>query len=298
MALLQKGDHIICSRSVFGTTTVLFEKYFKRFGVDVSFVKLTDVSDWNAALKANTKFLFLESPSNPLSEVVDLKVMADLAHQNGSLLVVDNTFCTPILQKPLSFGADIVVYSVTKYLDGQGRSMGGIVLGKKEHMTEVLTFVRTAGPTMAPFNAWLILKGLDTLKLRMDAHNAAALKLAQWLEKQPKVERVFYAGLESHPQYALAQKQVCGFGGVLSFEVIGDKDAAWRFIDATKLISITVNLGDTKSTIAHPATTTHGRLSPEERAASGIKDNLIRLAVGLESLDDLKADLERGLKAV
>lgn len=298
MALLQKGDHIICSRSVFGTTTVLFEKYFKRFGVDVSFVKLTDISDWKAALKSNTKFLFLESPSNPLSEVVDLKVMADLAHQNGSLLVVDNTFCTPILQKPLNHDADIVVYSGTKYLDGQGRSMGGMVLGKKEHMTEVLTFVRTAGPTMAPFNAWIILKGLDTLKLRMDAHNAATLKLAQWLEKQPKVERVFYAGLESHPQYALAQKQVCGFGGVLSFEVKGDKEAAWRFIDATKLISITVNLGDTKSTIAHPATTTHGRLSPEERIAAGIKDNLIRLAVGLESLDDLKADLERGLKAV
>jgi len=298
MALLQKGDHIICSRSVFGTTTVLFEKYFKRFGVDVSFVKLTDVSAWKAELKTNTKFLFLESPSNPLSEVVDLKVMADLAHQNGSLLVVDNTFCTPILQKPISWGADIVVYSATKYLDGQGRSMGGIVLGKKEHMTEVLTFVRTAGPTMAPFNAWLILKGLDTLKLRMDAHNAAALELAKWLENQPKVERVFYAGLESHPQYALAKKQVCGFGGVVAFEIKGDKDAAWRFIDATQLISITVNLGDTKSTIAHPATTTHGRLSPEERAASGIKDNLIRLAVGLESLDDLKADLERGLKAV
>lgn len=298
MALLKQGDHIICSRSVFGTTVVLFEKYFKRFGVDVTFVSLTDFSAWQQALQPNTKILFLESPSNPLGEIVDLKIMADLAHGNGSLLVVDNTFCTPILQKPISFGADIVVYSSTKYLDGQGRSMGGIVLGTQTHMTEVLTFIRTAGPTMAPFNAWLVLKGLETLKLRMDAHNQRAQALAQWLEKQAQVERVFYAGLESHPQHALAKKQVCGFGGVLAFEVKGGKEAAWRFIDATKLISITVNLGDVKTTIAHPATTTHGRLTPEERAAAGIKDNLIRLAVGLESLDDLKADLERGLNAV
>jgi O-succinylhomoserine sulfhydrylase len=298
MALLKQGDHILCSRSVFGTTIILFEKYFKKMGVDVSFVNLVDMDGWKKALQPNTKFLFLETPSNPLSELVDLKLMADLAHKNNSLLVVDNTFCTPILQRPLALGADIVVHSSTKYLDGQGRSMGGVVLGKKEYMTEVLTFVRTAGPTMAPFNAWLVLKGLETLKLRINACSDNALLLAKWLETQPGVQKVFYSGLESHPQYALAKQQQCGFGAVLSFEIKGDKEAAWRFIDATKLISITVNLGDTKSTIAHPATTTHGRLTPEDRTAAGINDNLIRLAVGLETLEDLKVDLLRGLKAI
>lgn len=298
MALLKQGDHIICSRSVFGTTVVLFEKYFKRFGVDVSFVPLTDLSAWEKVVQSNTKLLFLETPSNPLCEVVDIQLLADIAHKNDALLVVDNCLCTPALQQPINFGADIIIHSATKYIDGQGRCLGGVVAGRQEHMTEVLTFLRTAGPTLSPFNAWVLLKGLETLSLRMRAHSENALILAQWLEAHPKVERVYYSSLPSHPQYALAQKQQCGGSGVLSFEVKGDKEAAWRFVDATKLVSITANLGDAKSTITHPATTTHGRLTPEERAAAGIKDNLIRLAVGLESLDDLKTDLERGLKAV
>jgi O-succinylhomoserine sulfhydrylase len=298
MALLKQGDHIICSRSVFGTTVVLFEKYFKRFGVDVSFVPLTDLSAWEKALQKNTKLLFLETPSNPLCEVVDIQALADIAHKHNALLVVDNCLCTPALQQPINFGADIIIHSATKYIDGQGRCLGGVVAGRKEHMVEVLTFLRTAGPTLSPFNAWVLLKGLETLSLRMRAHSENALVLAQWLEAHAKVERVYYSSLPSHPQYALAQKQQCGGSGVLSFEVKGDKDAAWRFVDATKLVSITANLGDAKTTITHPGTTTHGRLSPEERAAAGIKDNLIRLAVGLESLGDLKADLERGLKAV
>lgn len=298
MALLKQGDHIICSRSVFGTTVVLFEKYFKRFGVDVTFVPLTDLSGWEKAIQPNTKLLFLETPSNPLCEVVDIQQLADIAHKKGALLVVDNCLCTPALQQPVNFGADIIIHSATKYIDGQGRCLGGVVAGRKEHMTEVLTFLRTAGPTLSPFNAWVLLKGLETLSLRMRAHSENALALAQWLEAHPKVERVYYSSLPSHPQYSLAQKQQCGGSGVLSFEVKGDKDAAWRFVDATKLVSITANLGDAKTTITHPGTTTHGRLSPEERAAAGIKDNLIRLAVGLESLADLKADLDRGLKAV
>jgi O-succinylhomoserine sulfhydrylase len=298
MALLKQGDHIICSRSVFGTTVVLFEKYFKRFGVEVTFVPLTDLGGWEKAIQKNTKLLFLETPSNPLCEVVDIAALADIAHKHNALLVVDNCLCTPALQQPVNFGADIIIHSATKYIDGQGRCLGGVVTGRKEHMAEVLTFIRTAGPTLSPFNAWVLLKGLETLSLRMRAHSEHALELAKWLESQANVERVYYSSLPSHPQYALAQKQQCGGSGVLSFEVKGNKDAAWRFVDATKLISITANLGDAKSTITHPATTTHGRLTLEERAAAGIKDNLIRLAVGLESIDDVKADLTRGLNAV
>lgn len=296
MALLSSGDHVICSRSVFGTTTVLFTKYLKKFGVEVDLVALTDISGWQSAIKSNTKLLFLETPSNPLCDVADVNAMADLAHNNNCLLVVDNCFCTPALQKPLALGADIVVHSATKFLDGQGRCMGGAVVGNKEHMAEVTAFLRTCGPTMSPFNAWVFLKGLETLRLRMEAHSKNSLELAQWLHDHPKVAKVHYAGLANHPGYDLASKQQRAFGGVLSFEVIpGTRDAAWQVIDATRIMSLTANLGDAKTTIVHPATTTHGRLSGAERDAAGISQALIRVAVGLESVNDLKKDLDRGL---
>jgi O-succinylhomoserine sulfhydrylase len=298
MALLKAGDHLVCSRSVFGTTNVVFNKYMGKFGVHVSFVKSTDYDEWQKAVNANTRLLFLETPSNPLSEVVDIRRVANIAHAANALLVVDNCFCTPALQKPLQLGADIVVHSATKYLDGQGRCLGGAVAGKAEQMNEVLGFIRSAGPSMSPFNAWVFLKGLETLKLRMDAHSAAALDIANWLERQAGVEKVFYSGLKNHPQHELAAKQQRGFGGVLAFSVKGDKAAAWRFIDATRLMSITANLGDVKTTIIHPATTTHGRLSVEDKKQAGITDNLIRISVGLEAVEDLKADLSRGLAAL
>jgi O-succinylhomoserine sulfhydrylase len=298
MALLQSGDHVVCSRSVFGTTTVLFSKYLKKFGVDVSFVPLADLAAWDKACTRKTKLLFLETPSNPLCEVVDINAVAKIAYAHGALLAVDNCFCTPALQQPLKLGADLVIHSATKYIDGQGRCVGGAVAGASKHIDEVLAFLRTAGPTMSPFNAWVFLKGLETLRLRMEAHSANALALAQWLEKQPGVEKVFYAGLPSHAGHALAKKQQRAFGGVLSFRVSGSKAEAWRFIDATKLVSLTANLGDTKTTIVHPATTTHGRLSPEDRVQAGITDNLIRLAVGLEDIEDLKQDMQRGLSAL
>ncbi|MDB6060776.1 MAG: O-succinylhomoserine sulfhydrylase [Verrucomicrobiaceae bacterium] len=303
MALLKSGDHVVCSRSVFGTTTVVFSKFLAKFGVDTTFVALTDNSAWADAIRANTKILFIETPSNPLNEIADIAALSQIAHQRGCLLVVDNCFCTPALQKPLALGADIVVHSATKYLDGQGRCLGGAVVGKREQLNEVLGFLRSAGPTMSPFNAWVFLKGLETLRLRMDAHSRNALELAQWLEQQPGVERVFYAGLESHPQHALAAKQQRGFGGVMAFSVRGanndlSKNAAWRFIDATRICSITANLGDVKTTIVHPATTTHGRISEQERTAAGITDNMIRVAVGLEDIDDLKIDMARGLAAL
>jgi O-succinylhomoserine sulfhydrylase len=298
MALLQAGDHVICSRDVFGTTTNLFLKYLVKFGLEVSFVGLTDLDAWQQAIKPNTKLLFCETPSNPLCEIADMAALADLAHQNDSLFVVDNCFCTPALQKPLKFGADLVVHSATKYLDGQGRCVGGSVVGNKKHIDEIVGFLRTCGPTMSPFNAWVFLKGLETLRLRMDAHSDNALALAQWLEQQNGISKVNYCGLESHPHKALAEKQQRGFGGVLSFQVEGDREAAWRFIDATSICSLTANLGDVKTTIVHPATTTHGRLTAEQRAEAGIADNLIRLAVGLEDLDDLKTDMNRGLAAL
>jgi O-succinylhomoserine sulfhydrylase len=297
-ALLKAGDHVVCSRSVFGTTTVVFTKYLAKFGVETTFVTLKDNNAWEAAIKPNTKLLFLETPSNPMNEVADLAAIAALAKARGALLVVDNCFCTPALQKPLALGADIVVHSATKYLDGQGRCLGGAVVGKKEQMTEVLGFIRSAGPSMSPFNAWVFLKGLETLRLRMDAHSRNALELAQWLQQQDKIEAVFYAGLESHPQHALAKKQQRGFGGVMAFRVKGGKNEAWKFIDATRVVSITANLGDVKTTIVHPATTTHGRISEQERQEAGITDNLIRVAVGLEDIDDLKADMQRGLDAL
>lgn len=298
MAHLQAGDHIVCSRSVFGTTTVLFTRYMEKFGVGVSLVSLTDLVAWQNAIRPQTKLLFLETPSNPLCDIADISAIAKIARESGSLLVVDNCFCTPALQRPLALGADLVVHSATKYLDGQGRCLGGAVVGSAELVDPILGFVRTCGPTMSPFNAWVFTKGLETLRLRMEAHSANAQMLAQYLAGCPDVEKVYYAGLEHHPGHELACKQQRAFGGVLSFRVKGDKAAAWRFIDAVKIMSLTANLGDTKTTIVHPATTTHGRLSAEEKSASGITDNLIRLAVGLEDPQDLIKDLQRGFAAL
>lgn len=298
MGLLQAGDHVVCSRSVFGTTNVLFEKYMKKFGVQTTFVPLTDVGAWQSAVTPHTKLFFLETPSNPLCEIADIRALADVAHQHGALLVVDNCFCTPALQKPLELGADIVIHSATKYIDGQGRCLGGAVVGRQKEMEEVFGVVRTCGPTMSAFNAWVFLKGLETLRLRMNAHADSALTLATWLESRPEVARVHYAGLPSHPQHELAKRQQSKFGGVVSFELKGGRDEAWRFIDATRLMSITANLGDAKTTITHPATTTHGRLSPEAKAAAGITEGLIRIAVGLEDIGDLQKDCERGFAAL
>lgn len=295
LALLRGGDHIVASRSLFGSTVSLFGNYLSRFGVETTFVALTDLSAWEAAIGPRTRLLFVETPSNPLTEVADIAALAELAHERGCLLVVDNCFCTPALQRPLELGADLVVHSSTKYLDGQGRCVGGAVAGRRGLTDEVFGFLRTAGPTMSPFNAWVFLKGLETLRLRMDAHSAAALALAGWLEAQPRVARVHYPGLASHPQHGLAARQQRASGGIISFEVEGGREAAWRLIDATRVLSITANLGDVKSTITHPATTTHARVSPEARAAAGIGEGLIRIAVGLEDLDDIKADLARGL---
>jgi len=295
MAHLKAGDHIVASQSLFGATTNTFNNYFKKFGVETSYVSATDVVEWQAAVRPNTKLFFLETPSNPLTEISDIAAIAAVAKGCGALLAVDNCFCTPILQRPLEQGADIVIHSATKYIDGQGRVLGGAVLGSKKLMEPVYGFLRTTGPTMSAFNAWVFLKGLETLKLRMDAHSANALQLAQWLEKQPNVARVFYPGLPSHPQHALAMKQQKTGGGIVAFEVKGGKAAAWKVIDNTKMLSITANLGDTKTTITHPATTTHARITPEARAAAGINDGLIRIAVGLEAVVDIQNDLARGL---
>lgn len=298
MSLCSAGDHILVSRSVFGATVSLFEKYFKRFGIAVDYVTLADIEAWQAACKPNTRLMFVESPSNPLAELVDIAALAAVARTQGAWLVVDNCFCTPALQQPLALGADIVIHSATKYIDGQGRCLGGVVAGRREQMNEVVGFLRTAGPSLSPFNAWVFLKGLETLRLRMQAHCASALQLATWLEQQPQIAKVYYAGLPSHPQHELACRQQRGFGAVVSFEVRGDQAAAWRFIDATRLLSITANLGDAKTTITHPATTTHGRLSAQARADAGIRDSLIRVAVGLEEVADIQADLALGLAAV
>ena len=294
LAFLAAGDHVVCSRAVFGTTNVLFEKYLKKFGVTTTFVSLTDLAEWQAAIQPATKLFFLETPSNPICEVADIPALANLAHQHGILLAVDNCFCTPALQKPLALGADLVIHSATKYLDGQGRALGGAVVGSHKLLEEVYGVVRTCGPSMSAFNAWIFLKGLETLRLRMEAHSVSALALAQWLSEQPQVAQVNYAGLPSHPQHELAAKQQRAFGGVLSFVIKGEREAAWRFIDGTKIMSITANLGDAKTTITHPASTTHGRLSPEAKAAASISEGLIRIAVGLEDINDLKADCLRG----
>ncbi|MDD3380608.1 MAG: O-succinylhomoserine sulfhydrylase [Rugosibacter sp.] len=297
MALMSAGEHIVSSRSIFGATQQLFGTIFSRFGIETTFVDSSDSAAFAAAIRPNTRLLFIETPSNPLTEVLDIAALASVAHAAGVLLVVDNCFCTPALQLPLQLGADLVIHSATKYLDGQGRVLGGAVCGPKVLTDEVFKFLRTAGPTISPFNAWIILKGMETLSLRMHQQSANALALAQWLEKQPQVARVYYPGLASHPQHALAMKQQASGGAIVAFEVKGERDAAWRVVDHCCLLSITANLGDTKTTITHPASTTHGRISPEARAASGIKEGLLRIAVGLESPCDLEADIARGLSA-
>jgi O-succinylhomoserine sulfhydrylase len=295
MGLMKAGEHVVASRSIFGSTVQLFQNILGRFGVETTFVSPTDPAEWRAAVQRNTCLFFVESPSNPLTEVSDIRALAGIAHEHGIWLAVDNCFCTPILQRPLELGADIVIHSATKYLDGQGRVLGGAVLGKKDLMEGVFTFLRTAGPTLSAFNAWVLLKGLETLPLRMRAHSANALALAEWLQEQPGVRRVLYPGLASHPQHALAMSQQAGGGGIVAFELDGGREAAWRVIDATRVMSITANLGDTRTTITHPATTTHSRLTPEQREVAGIGDGLIRIAAGLEDVADLRDDLARGL---
>jgi O-succinylhomoserine sulfhydrylase len=295
LALLEAGDEIVASRSLFGSTVSLFNKYLGKFGITTRYVELGNLEAWEAAMTPKTKLLFAETPSNPLSEVVDIERLADLAKRHGAWLAIDNCFLTPALQRPLDLGADLVIHSATKYLDGQGRAIGGAVVGRDKELEELFGVVRTCGPCMSPFNAWIFLKGLETLGIRMKAHCDNALALAQWLEVHPAVERVHYSGLESHPQHALAQRQQRGSGAVLGIEVKGGREGAWSVIDATRLMSITGNLGDVKTTITHPGTTTHGRLNDEQKAAAGIREGLIRVAVGLEDIDDLKADLARGL---
>lgn len=296
MGLLKSGDHVVSSRSVFGNTVLLFQNYFAKFGVETDFVKLTDPAAWEAAIKPNTRFLFLETPSNPLIEIADIQAIADIAHEHNCLLVVDNVFCTPALQKPLELGADIIVHSATKYIDGQGRCVGGAVIASEEVIeNHIYPYLRTGGATMSPFNAWVFVSGLETLAVRMQAHCDNAFALAKWLEQQTQVAKVHYPGLESHAQHQLAAQQQSHFGGVVSFELKGGKNAAWKLIDATKMLSITANLGDVKSTITHPASTTHGRLSPDVRNEVGIKDSLVRISVGLENIRDIKADLLNGL---
>ena len=298
MALCSAGDHVVASAGLFGATQQLLGTIMPRFGVQVSFVAPTKVEAWEAAIRPETKLFFLETPSNPLTEIADIAALAKLAHARGILLVVDNCFCTPILQRPLDLGADLVVHSATKFLDGQGRVLGGAVCGAKKLTEEVLKFLRTAGPTLSAFNAWVLLKGLETLKIRVEAESAGALQLARWLEAHPKVERVYYPGLESHPQYELAKRQQKSGGAIVAFEVKGGRDNAWKVIDSCRLFSITANLGDTKSTLTHPASTTHGRITPEQRAAAGITDGLLRIAVGLEAVVDLQKDLEAGLSLI
>ena len=298
MSWLSAGDHIVCSRGVFGSTTMLLNKYVSKFGVDVSYASPCDYDAWRAALTPRTRMLFLETPSNPLIEIVDIGRVAEIARSVGAILAVDNCFLTPSLQQPLALGADVVVHSATKYIDGQGRVLGGALCGRSELIEQAVGFMRSAGPCLSAFNAWVLLKGLETLRIRMEAHSANSLALARWLQAQPGVEQVNHCGLESHPQYALALDQQRGCGGVLSFEVSGGQPAAWRFIDATRLVSITANLGDAKTTIVHPATTTHGRLSEPERMEQGIRPGLIRVAVGLEDIDDLCEDMARGVAAL
>lgn len=297
MGLLKTGDHVVCSRGVFGNTVLLFQNYFGKFGVETDFVDLTNSSAWEAAIKPNTRLLFLETPSNPLIEIADIQLLANIAHKQGCLLVVDNCFCTPVLQKPFALGADIVVHSATKYIDGQGRCVGGAVIASNELIEKaVYPYLRTGGATMSPFNAWVFLSGLETLAVRMKAHCDNAFELAKWLTQCPGVRKVHYPGLDGHPQHDLAKRQQSHFGGVVSFELQGGKEQAWKLIDATEMISITANLGDVKTTITHPATTTHGRLTPEQRELAGIKEGLVRISVGLENLDDIKKDLARGMK--
>lgn len=295
LTLLKSGDHVISSRSLFGSTINLFNTVLGKFGVETTYVDAANLDAWRAAIKPTTRVLFLETPSNPLTDLADIAAIAEIAHAAGALLVVDNCFCSPALQQPLKLGADLVVHSATKYLDGHGRVMGGAVVGSDKLVEQVYLHVRTAGPTLAPFNAWALLSGLETLYLRMEKHSANALAVARWLEQQPNVGRVFYPGLPSHPHYELAKRQQSSGGAVVSFEVKGGREAAWRVVDAVKVISRTANLGDVKTTITHPASTTHVRITPEARAAAGITEGLLRLAIGLEHVDDVCADLARGL---
>ncbi|MET0657939.1 MAG: O-succinylhomoserine sulfhydrylase [Steroidobacteraceae bacterium] len=299
MALLKAGDHLICSDSVFGSTIALLNRYIVKFGVEVSYVSPNDTQAWARAIRPNTRLMFLETPTNPMAAIADIAGIAKIARDRGVLFAVDNCFCTPALQKPFELGADIVIHSATKYLDGQGRCVGGAVLGSKQVVgTDVFGFLRSAGPSMSPFNAWVFLKGLETLELRMRAHSAAAADIARWLEQQAGVRKVHYAGLKSHPQHELAKRQQRGFGGIVAFEVEGAREGAWRFIDATRLMSITANLGDAKTTITHPATTTHARITAAERERAGITEGVLRISVGLEDVADLKEDLQRGLAAI
>lgn len=296
MALLKAGDHIVSSRNVFGTTLGLFGNVLSKFNVETTFVLLDDYDAWAKSITPSTKFLFLETPSNPLNEIADIARLADLAHENNCLLIVDNCLCTPVLQLPFKLGADLVIHSATKFLDGQGRCVGGAVIGSEELLGEdIFGFLRTAGPSMSPFNAWVFLKGLETLKIRMHAHCENALKMAEWLQDHKDVERVYYPGLKTHPQYELAKTQQSGFGGIVSFVVKGGQEAAWKVIDSTSIYSITANLGDTKSTLTHPATTTHHKMTDEEREQVGISGSLIRISVGLEDINDLISDLDFAL---
>ncbi len=295
MAHLKAGDHVVASAGLFGATIQLFNNILARFGISTTYASQTRPEEWAAAIRPETKLFFLETPSNPLTEVADIAALAEIAHAKGILVAVDNCFCTPALQRPLELGADLVVHSATKYLDGQGRVLGGAVVGSKKLTEEVFKFLRTAGPTLSAFNAWVLAKGLETLKIRMAAQSANALELATWLEAHPKVARIFYPGLASHPQHALAMRQQKSGGAIVSFEVKGGKPEAWKVVDNCRLLSITANLGDVKTTITHPATTTHGRISAEARTTAGIGDGLLRIAVGLEAVQDLQADLERGL---
>lgn len=295
MAYLKAGDHVICSRAVFGSIISLFEKYVMKFAVEVTFVDLEDLDAWKNAVRPNTRLLFIETPSNPLAQVGDMQAIADIAHTHGALFAVDNCFCTPMLQQPIKFGADLVLYSATKYIDGQGRALGGAVVGSHKLLEEVNGVIRTLGNSMSPFNAWIFLKGLETLNIRMKAHCENAQKLAEWLEQHDNVETVYYAGLPNHPGHELAKKQQKGFGGVVSFVVKNGRQGAWHVIDRTKFLSITSNLGDVKSTITHPATTSHGRMSDEAKQTAGIVEGLIRVSVGLEDIDDIIDDLKRGL---
>jgi O-succinylhomoserine sulfhydrylase len=299
MTVLKAGDHVVCSESVFGSTIALINRYLLKFGVEVTYVRLDDNNAWQDAIRANTRLFYLETPSNPLSVIADIRGLADIAHQRGVLLVVDNCFCTPALQKPFTLGADVVIHSATKFLDGQGRCLGGAVVGDAQLVgKDVFGFIRTAGPSMSPFNAWVFLKGLETLEIRMRAQSAAAADIAAWLQAHPKVRNVHYAGLPSHPQHELAKRQQSAFGSIIAFEVANARTGAWAFIDATRLVSITANLGDVKTTITHPSTTTHSRITSEERERAGITEGMLRLSIGLEAVDDLKADLAQGLAAI
>lgn len=298
LGTLQQGDEIVATRNMFGSTVNLFKNFLPRYGITVRWAEGLAVENWAPLVNSNTKLLYLETPTNPLTQLADIRAFADLAHSVGAQLAVDNCFCTPVLQKPLALGADIVVHSATKYLDGQGRCVGGAVVGTDALIDTLTSFMRSAGPCMSPFNAWVFLKGLETLNLRMQQHSANAGELASWLESHPAVTHVYYPGLASHPDAALAKRQQKAPGGILSIEVAGDRSAAWRVIDAVKICSITGNLGDARTTITHPATTTHGRISAEDRAMAGIGDGLIRIAVGLEDVDDLRRDLEQALDQI